>query len=189
MINSTIDSKAMEPTFNVNQKFADKMYRNLYQDEIMIDDNKRSQGIFCVGFHNWLNGKASALFIGEYIQCKEIIGKQKKYIEKMLGFTTQLQGETYVTFGIARVSDTVLSLSMALLPEDKAKRYRDIKADSIKTGNLSFTGIIDDEISNTEVFTPIVPETGSLPDFDKIGEQSITTSNLSKNSDNKTAIK
>jgi hypothetical protein len=179
----------MESTLNVNQKFADKMYRNLYQDEMAIDDRKRSQGIFCVGFHNWLNGKASALFIGEYPQCKEIITKQKKYIEKMLGFTPQLEGETYITFGVARVSDTVLSLSMALLPEDKAKRFRSIKADSIKTGNLSFTGIIDDEIGNTEVFTPIVPETGSLPDFDKINSKSSGTGNLSQNVDNKIATK
>ena len=177
MVNSTIDSKAMESTLNVDQKLADKMYRTFYQDEIMIDDVKRSQGIFCVGFHNWLNGKASALFIGEYQQCKEIINKHKKYIEKMLGFTTQLQGETYITFGIARVSDTVLSLSMAILTEDKAKRYRVIKADSIKTGNLKFTGIIDDEIGNTEVFTPIVPETGALPDFDKLNN-TIGTGNL-----------
>ena len=146
----------------------------------MINDKKRAEGIFCVGFHNWLNGKASALFIGEYSQCKDIIGKQRKYIEKMLGFTPQLQGETYITFGVARVSDTILSLSMALLPEDKAKRFRTIKADSIKTGNLSFTGIIDDEIGNAEVFTPIVPETGSLPDFDKIGERSVDTGNLNK---------
>jgi hypothetical protein len=78
---------------------------------------------------------------------------------------------------------------MALLPEDKAKRFRSIKADSIKTGNLSFTGIIDDEIGNTEVFTPIVPETGSLPDFDKINSKSSGTGNLSQNVDNKIATK
>lgn len=185
MINSTLDSKAVDSTLNTNQRFADKMYRTLYQNEIGMSDTKRAQGIFCVGFHNWLNGKASALFIGEYQQCKEIISKQKRYMEKMLGFTEQLQGETYITFGVARVSDTVLSLSMAILPEDKAKRFRAIKADSIKTGNLKFTGIIDDEIGNTEVFSPIVPETGSLPDFDKLNG----TGNLSQDGDNSKAIK
>ena len=97
------------------------MYRTLYRDALLVDDKQRSVGVFCVGFHNWLNGKAQALFIGEYAQSKSIIARQKRYIEKALGFTAQMEGETYITFGVATVSDTVLSLSMALLPEENAK--------------------------------------------------------------------
>lgn len=167
---SKLDKKLVDRTLNVNQQFSDQMYRTLYKEAVQIDDKSRAQGVFCVGFHNWLNGKASALFIGEYALSKEVVAKQKRYIEKMLGFVVQLDGETYTTFGISKISDTVLSLSMALLPEDKANKYRVIKANNIKTGNLNFVGIIDDEIGQTETIKPIVPETGSLPEFDKITE-------------------
>ena len=168
MLKSKLDTPVVNTTLNINQKFADQMYRTLYKDEMKVNDRSRSVGIFCVGFHNWLNGKAEALFIGEYSQCKDIVSKQKRYIEKMLGFVPQLEGETYVTFGISKISDTILSLSMALLPDEKATQYRSIKAQQIKTGNLGFTGIIDNEIGQTEVLRPINPDTGSLPDFSNL---------------------
>ena len=97
MIDTTLGSKVMGSTLNVNAKFAEKMYRTLYRDALLVDDKQRSVGVFCVGFHNWLNGKAQALFIGEYAQSKSIIARQKRYIEKALGFTAQMEGETYIT--------------------------------------------------------------------------------------------
>ncbi len=143
------------------------MYRLFYNMSRDINTIQRSSGVFCVGYHNWLNGRAAALFVGEYPMCRQIITNQKRYLVKILGLVVQTEEEIFITFGASTDSDTVLSISMAVLPAERAERYRRIKAARTQI-DPDFVGIIDSEIGDTATLAPVVPDTGAFPAYDPL---------------------